>query len=64
MKKYLLEFGNKCYKSFNTMKEIDEYRRVPKDTGTTVWTHDGHLVNENRARELEALDSIKKGESK
>ena len=52
MSKYLLERwnGGSYYIPFNSIQEVDEYRKLHPKANGELWTNDGHLVNENKER--------------
>jgi hypothetical protein len=53
--KYLLEYGHSWYEGFNTMEQVDEFR-INTGYDGILYTYHGHLVNEDKARELENLE--------
>lgn len=56
---YVLEYRTGAYVSFTSMADVDVWRNEHK-MGGVLWTHDGHRVNEEKAREMEK-DYLPKG---
>lgn len=51
--KYLFMWFNGIYEPFNSIEEYDAFRRkYPNKTGV-LYTYDGHIVDVERAREIE-----------
>lgn len=59
MAKYLLERfdGESYYLPFNSIAEVDEYRKANPQANGELWTHDGHKVDEDKVRRTEQHDN-------